>query len=166
MSLTPESQKASSACPAKQLIEEWAPTDRFYLPGSGKRGTWGVWIVEDLGRRCGAKACEQNRTGLLGMQQEQPAILAKHSLVLTEPFGISALYFSVLQFWKTLLVWIEMHLAGLDPAERRLMKLCMLRKFVEKKIKNDSARPSRAKKIPLDLADYAEPFVSAWYPVV
>lgn len=54
--------------------------------------------MEGLGRRCGAKACEQHRMGLLGMQQEQPAILAKHSLVLTEPFGISALYFSVLQF--------------------------------------------------------------------
>lgn len=36
----------------------------------------------------------------------------------------------------------------------------------KKKNKNDSARPSRAKKIPLDLADYAQPFVSACYPVV
>lgn len=55
-----------------------------------------------------------------------------------------------------------MHLAVSDLAERGLMKPCMLRKLVQS---SDSGKPSRAKKIPLDLTHSAEPCVCLCYSV-
>lgn len=70
--------------------------------------------------------------------------------------------FQCSHFWKTVLAWIEMCSVLSDLPERELMKPRMLRKLVQN---SDSGRPCREKKIPLDLAHSAEPFVCPCYSV-
>lgn len=124
-----------------------------------------LWQL-DKGRAGWEASCKGRRAALRGAARGaagSASILAEPRLALTEPFGISALYFSVLLFLEDFISLSRMHSAGSDPAERRLTKPCMLRKLVQN---SDSARPSRAKKIPLDLADYAEPFLCPCQSVV